>query len=263
VHEIKEGDIVLYPSKRDRKIHIGHIKGLYKYKPSVDAAYPNQREVNWTKFVPRTYFTQGALYEIGSALSLFQVSRYADEFLAAMRGESIAAPPSTDETVSLVAGEVEENTKDFLLKQLAQELKGHDFTHFVAHLLNKMGYRTRVSPEGPDGGIDIVAHKDELGLEPPIIKVQVKSGAGNIRGPDLKSFYANVDNSEVGLYVTLGGYTKQAIQFGEGKANLRLIGDQKLVDLILEHYEEFDPRYKRLIPLRRVYIPESLEESEE
>lgn len=38
-----------------------------------------------------------------------------------------------------------------------------------------MEYRTRVSPEGPDGGVDIIAHKDELGFEPPIIKVQVKS----------------------------------------------------------------------------------------
>lgn len=37
-----------------------------------------------------------------------------------------------------------------------------------------MRYHIRVSPEGRDDGIDIVAHKDELGFEPPIIKVQVK-----------------------------------------------------------------------------------------
>jgi hypothetical protein len=30
--------------------------------------------------------------------------------------------------------------------------------------LNTMDYGTRVSAEGPDGGIDIIAHKDELGL---------------------------------------------------------------------------------------------------
>ena len=35
---------------------------------------------------------------------------------------------------------------------------------FVAHLLNKMGYRTRVSPEGTDGGVAIIAHKDGLML---------------------------------------------------------------------------------------------------
>jgi restriction system protein len=30
-----------------------------------------------------------------------------------------------------------------------------------------MGYRRRVSPEGLDGGIDIIAHRDELAFEGP------------------------------------------------------------------------------------------------
>ena len=34
-----------------------------------------------------------------------------------------------------------------------------------------------------DEGVDIVAHKDELGFEPPIIKVQVKSGEGTLGDP--------------------------------------------------------------------------------
>ena len=261
--EMKEGDIVLYPSKRDRHIHIGEIKGPYKHQPQVDEAYPNQRAAKWIRSVPRTDFTQGALYEIGSALSLFQVSRYAEEFLAAMKGEQIPTPASVDETVSLVAGEIEENTKDFLLKQFAQQLKGHPFTHFIEHLLNKMGYRTTVSPAGPDEGIDIVAHRDELGIEPPIVKVQVKSSEGSIGGPAVKSFYANVDSSEVALFVALGGYSKQAVEFAKGKANLRLLGPDEILDLTLTHYEQFDPRYKNLIPLRRVYIPEPSESTGE
>jgi restriction system protein len=32
-----------------------------------------------------------------------------------------------------------------------------------------------------------------------------------------------------------------------------------LVDLIFEHYEELDPRYKGMIPLKRVYVPEAVE----
>ena len=47
-------------------------------------------------------------------------------------------------------------------------------------MLSILGYRTRVSPEGADGGIHIIAHKDKLGLEPPIIKVQVKSNDSDI-----------------------------------------------------------------------------------
>ncbi len=264
VHELKEGDIVVYPSKRDRHVHIGQVGGSYKHDPTAEKTYPNLRPVQWLKSLPRTHFSQGALYEIGSALSLFQVKTYADEFLAVLEGEATALPPpEKDETVALVAREIEETTKDFIIKKLDQEFKGHAFMHLVAHLLNTMGYRTRVSPEGPDSGVDILAHKDELGLEPPIIKVQVKSSQGNIGGPDVKSFFANVGNGEHGLFITLGTFSKQAKSFAEGKPNLRLLDGEELVALIGNHYEQFDPRYKTQLPLRRVYIPHTVEEPEE
>jgi restriction system protein len=181
VHEMKPGDWVAYPSKRDKKIHLGEVVGGYAYDPKTEPGYPNVRAVKWLRAVPRTQFSQGALYEIGSAMSLFQIKNYADEFRAAIEGKTVSAPPvAQDESVAAVAEEIEENTRVFVLKKLSQELKGHPFAEFVAHLLSTMGYRTRLSPPGPDGGIDIVAHKDELGFEPPIIKVQVKSGEGNI-----------------------------------------------------------------------------------
>lgn len=36
-----------------------------------------------------------------------------------------------------------------------------------------------------------------------------------------------------------------------------LIDGEELVDLILEHYEDFDSRYKGFLPLKRVYVPEA------
>src|SRR5690348_12692940 len=33
VHEMKRGDFVVYPSKRDRKIHLGRVEGEYRYDP--------------------------------------------------------------------------------------------------------------------------------------------------------------------------------------------------------------------------------------
>jgi len=196
------------------------------------------------------------LYEIGSALSLFQIKNYADEFLAAIHGAPAPPPVDKDESVIVVSEEIEENTRDFVLKTLAQELKGHRFAHFVAQLLEVMSYRTRVSPEGPDGGIDIIAHRDELGFEPPIIKVQVKSNEGSIGDPVVSALYGKVDASEFGLLVTLGTFTRQARDFQRSKANLRLIDGDELVELILAHYEEFDSSYKGILPLKRVYVPQ-------
>ena len=154
-------------------------------------------------------------------------------------------------------------TRDFVLKRLAQELKGHPFAQFVAHLLNTMGCRTRVSEEGPDGGVDIVAHKDELGFEPPIIKVQVKSTEGNIGDPIVSSLYGKVGNGEFGLLVSLGTFTSAATNFARSKSNLRLIDGDDLVKLIFHHYDQFDSRYKGLLPLRRVYVPEVIDAEEE
>lgn len=263
VHELKAGDIVVYPSKMDRQVHICRVEGPYKYDSKTEPGYPNIRSVKWLKSLPRTHFTQGALYEIGSAMSFFQVKTYAEEFLAALENKVQMTAPSKDETVAYVAEDIEDTTRDFILKQLSQELKGHPFADFVAHLLNLMGYRTRVSPEGPDGGIDIVAHKDELGFEPPIIKVQVKSSDGSIGDPVVSALYGKVGANEHGLLVTLGTFTPQAKNFAKSKSNLRLIDGNELVGLVLSYYEQFDSKYKGLLPLKRVYVPELLEESEE
>ena len=263
VHELQIGDMVIYPSKADRLVHIGKVEGPYKYDPKTEPGYPNIRQVKWLKSAPRTYFTQGALYEIGSAMSFFQVKTYADEFLAALENKVKMASPAKDETVAYVAEDIEDTTRDFILKQLSQELKGHPLADFVAHLLNLMGYRTRVSPEGPDGGVDIVAHKDELGFEPPIIKVQVKSSDEKIGDPVVSALYGKVSANEHGLLVTLGTFSPPAKNFAKSKSNLRLIDGNELVGLVLSYYEQFDSKYKGLLPLKKVYVPELLEESEE
>ena len=162
-----------------------------------------------------------------------------------LRKEADAA--AEDETVAFVAEDIEQNTRDFVYKQLAQYLKGYGFQSFVAHLLTTMGYRTVESPQGTDGGVDIIAHKDELKLEPPIIKVQVKSTESSIGGPEVKQLSGNLGQGEVGLLVTLGSYSKQAIDFVKTRPNLRLIDGDELIQFILTHYEQLDPKIQTLI----------------
>lgn len=263
LHEMTEGDLVLYPSKTDGRVHIGRVTSPYYYDRASTAGYPHRRAVDWLKDVARTKMTQGALYEIGSAMSLFQVKNYADEWLTVLQGYEMAPPPSEDETVAAVTEDIIQNTEDFILKTLSRELKGHPLADFVGQLLRTMGYHARVSPPGADGGIDIIAHRDELGFEPPIVKVQVKSSDSAIGRPEVQALYGNVEANEHGLLVSLGGFTNQARQFAGSKSNLRLIDGEALVELILSHYEEFDSRYKGVLPLKRVYVPESILSSED
>lgn len=258
VYEAKIGDIVIYPSKADRHIHIGRISGEYSYEEKGEVTYPHRRSVEWLKELPRTHFSQGALYEIGSAMTLFAVKRHSDEFRAVIEGKKQSTPVAEDETIAVVAKEIEEQTRDFVLKKLTQEFKGGSFEDFVAHLLQVMGYKTRQPKrgKGADGGVDIIAHKDELGFEPPIIKVQVKSKEGTSGDPEVSALYGKCDKDEYALFVTLGGFSNQADHFARNKPNLRLISGDDLVSLILQHYEEFDSRYKGLLPLKRVYVPD-------
>jgi restriction system protein len=170
--------------------------------------------------MPRTHFSQGALYEIGSALSLFQLKNYAEEFRALAEGKTAppVVPVKEDSSIGAVGQDVEENTRDYILKVLAQQTKGHPFQDFVADLLKTMGYRTRVSPEGTDGGVDIIAHRDELGFEPPVIKVQAKSTEGTVGDEIVSQLSGKLGPGEYGLVVTLGSFSRPAIQFAKGRS---------------------------------------------
>jgi restriction system protein len=118
VHEIKLGDLVVYPSKRDRQFHLGRVEGNYHYDPNTEPGYPHMRAVKWMRAVPRTQFSQGALYEIGSATSLFLVKNYADEFRAIVEGNAAPGTPvAQNESVAAVAGDIEQTTRDFVLKR--------------------------------------------------------------------------------------------------------------------------------------------------
>src|SRR5439155_5477331 len=108
VHEMKNGDIIVYPSKRHRLVHLGRVDGAYKFERGREPGYPHQRAVGWLRELPRTQFSQGALYEIGAAMGFFQVRNYAHEFLAALEGKAAAPPVAKDETVGAVAEEIEE-----------------------------------------------------------------------------------------------------------------------------------------------------------
>ncbi|MCF0134223.1 MAG: restriction endonuclease [Blautia sp.] len=254
LHEMQIGDYIVFPSKSDRMINIGCIEGNYTYEPS-EKEYVQQRTVKWLKHFPRTYFSQGALYEIGSAMSVFTVKQYAEEFLSALnkdfKKKSIESIEE-DESVGATAEDIKESTKDFILKELSKHLKGYDLEVFVANLLNAMGYRTSVSPHGGDSGIDIIAYKDEL---PPRILVQVKSQDSDIKETTIQSLKGAMREGDYGLFVTLSNYTKNARKYLDSTPIIRGINGTELVELILKYYEDLDEKYRKMIPLEKVYIP--------
>jgi restriction system protein len=243
-----------YPSKVDRMVNLGVIQGDYKYEPSVDEMdCPNRRAIKWTGQIARPGFSQSALHEIGSAVTLFIVKNNAEEFVAAFEGKPSQSEDVDAETGNAAAAIAEEEIEDFVIKRLKFGLSFRQFEYFVAHLLERMGFHCRVTQATGDGGVDIIAHKDELGFH-DVVKVQCKQTLNTIGQPQVAQLYGHVQDDEHGLFVTLGAYSAPAIEFERANQNLRLISGDELIKLIFNHYEEFEPRYRMLLPMKRAYV---------
>lgn len=267
-HVMQVGELVVYSRKADRTINIGRIVGDYAYEPGVWGRYPNRRAVEWLKTeIPRDRFSSGCLYEVGSALSVYTIKEHKQEILAALDEQTSGMPPPVPleppvpevEPVSEDEPDVErisELTGDFILKEFNTTLKGHDFARFCGWLFEALGYSARVSPPGADGGIDIVATKDPLGVERPLLKIQCKSGSGAIGSSDVQALNGTLADAELGVFIAVGGYTAPARQAAAGMPKMRLIGPDELLDLILTHYPQLPDEAKQAIPLRLVWMPD-------
>lgn len=265
-HVMAPGDLVVYPRKADRTINIGRIAGDYEYDQDRSPRYPNTRAAEWLRSgLSRDAFTQGCLYEFGSALSVFTITTHVDEVMAAIGAEAapvaagedapatLLAPPAEDEPD---AGRITELTQDFVLKTFKTELKGHSFAEFCGWLLQALGYSTQVSPPGADQGIDIVASEDPLGVKQPLLKVQCKSGDGSAGPEQVQALNGTLGPVDIGLFIAVGGFTSAARRAAAGMARMRLIGPSELVDLILDHYAGLPDEAKQAVPLRRVWMPD-------
>lgn len=80
---LAEGDVVVAADRQNKLINLGRITGPYRYEQG--EIHPHRRDVEWlVTGIPRTSFSQPALNEIGSAITLFQVKRHAQEFLTVL-----------------------------------------------------------------------------------------------------------------------------------------------------------------------------------
>ena len=127
----------------------------------------------------------------------------------------------------------------------------------VAGLLRAMGYKTIVSPRGSDLGKDIIASPDGLGLEDPVILVEVKHKPNtSIRSQDIRSFKGALKKTNRGLFVSTGGFTKDAKYEAErSEIPIMLMDLDRLVKFITQYYDNFDNDARTLIPLTKIYWP--------
>jgi restriction system protein len=217
--------------------------------------------VEWLKEVSRDDFSVPARNSLGGLATVFRADGHLSEIQALVAGRVL---PETSDTSALEEGAVADlysDTKskaDEAIRDLFARLGGYEFQEVVAALLRAMGYIAKTGPKGKDGGVDLLAHPDPLGFSDPRIKVQVKHRSGQASRPELQGFSGVLHPGEFGLFVSTGGFTKDAESWAlqSGKA-LTLLDGEAFTELFLSNYEQLDPGVKALVPLRPVWIPVS------
>lgn len=177
-----------------------------------------------------------------------------------LEGEPSGHDETADETSGKAASITFEQAEEQAWREIENYLRGinpYDFQELVASLLRAMGYHVSwVAPPGRDGGIDILAWVDPLGTRHPRIKVQVKRQTQSINVEGLRSFMAILGDDDVGLFVSTGGFTKDAEEEArtQEKRKVTLLDLDTLFDLWVEHYDKLDDRARRRLPLRPIHF---------
>lgn len=134
----------------------------------------------------------------------------------------------------------------------------YEFQELVGSLLTAMGYHVAwIAPPGKDGGVDVLAFNDPLGTRPPRIKVQVKRNANSPRIDvmGMRSFMAVLGEGDVGLFVALSGFTKDAeLEARTSHRRITLIDADQLIGLWTRHHAQLDDTARRRLPLKPVWF---------
>jgi restriction system protein len=187
---------------------------------------------------------------------------------ATQPGKVVEAPEATTElepdhaeSATITYEQAEEQAWTEIEKHL-HGMNPYEFQKLVADLLQAMGYYVSwVSPPGKDGGVDIIAFTDALGTKLPRIKVQVKRVGQRIDKDGLKSFFAIIGEHDVGLYVSTGGFTRDAEEFARSqeRRQITLIDLDSFVELWIKHLAQLEEPARQRLPLTPIYFltPES------
>lgn len=260
-HDMTTDSTVVMYDPESRLYHLGVITGPCVAVCDMDGV-TYTRDVRWGETAPRDVLSPSSKNSLGGIQTIFAVS---DEVMAdltnAAKDKSVVASndPAIDDNDATNDEETLAATYDNgieLIKDRVNQLDWEDMERLVAGLLKAMGYCARVMPKGPDGGRDVVASPDALGLESPRIVAEVKHRKGAMGAPAVRAFIGGLRAGDRGLYVSTGGFTKEA-RYEADRANIpvRLLDLDAFVRHYVEIYDKTDDDTRSILPLTRIWWP--------
>ncbi len=263
-NKISVGDYVVTYDPGDRVYYFGKIVSNYFYD---DKKYLHKRKVEWLNKknpIPRDILKADTKYSLRTLLALSEITRedvrndlfsilFNTEPLQGDNLENSASARVEDEQQVIDIGLIQEEVKSKIMLLDAEEME-----ELIAGVFRAMGYKTRRmgSLTQSDGGFDIIASKDGLGLSDETILVEVKHRKSKADSSMVRGFDSVLNNkNKRGVFFSSNGFTIDATREFKNSKFLGLMDLDYLVDLIFEYYENMDGDTKKLLPLKKVFIP--------
>lgn len=263
-HRMKIGDWIVLPSKLNRTIHFGEIKGHYKYDSQTENPYYHSRDVEWFALdVPRDRFEQDILYSLGAFMTVCRIHKNnAEERIKEMYKNNWQVvnkpiPEKIEETEDDVIPDFEEYIQDRISEHIVRKFKGHKMELLIEEILKAKGFTTYRSPEGSDKGVDILAAANTLGFGSPKICVQVKTTDTPIDRPILDQLIGTMSNfnADYGLLVSWSGFKSSVMrEIPNQFFRVRLWDSSKIIEQLFENYDLLSDDIKADIPLKRIWM---------
>jgi restriction system protein len=164
-----------------------------------------------------------------------------------------AAPQQQKALLDQYEEQALEGLRDFIVA-----MGPYDFQDLVAKLLSAMGYHiSDVATKGRDGGIDIIAYTDPLGVVKPRIIVQVKHRPeAQVASDDIQRLAGTMKrSSDVGIFVTSGGFSTPAKNEARSSdKHIELIDFERFIELWQLYYDKMKDEDKNMLPLHPIYF---------
>lgn len=258
IGRIQKDDMVVVPLKTQSAIAVGEVVGSYEYTTEYGSDLHHIRRVKWQRTdIPRSIFDQDLLYSFGAYLTVGHVkAENAEERIKAILKGKIQHQESVNEEVAEVKLDIEQASRDEIIKYLEVNFKGHALAELIESILQAQGYVTKRSEPGPDGGVDILAGSGPMGFSQPKLCVQVKSGNTPADVTILRSLVGTMStfSAEQGLLVSWAGFNRKVLEESRQKFfSVRLWDSGDILNMIFKYYDNLSDVIQAQLPLKRIW----------
>jgi restriction system protein len=259
---IRQGDLIALPLKHRPVVAFGIVTASYQFVSDAPNDGKHQIPVKWIKEIPRNEISQDLLYSLGAFMTVCKMTRNDAELrlTALVEGKSdpVFKQTAPDDTESETEVEIDfEFVAHQKIRQVINaQFKGHGLARLVGAILAAQGYKVTVSPEGADGGVDVIAGTGALGFNSPRLIVQVKSDQGAIDVKVVRELQGVMKQfgADHGLVVAWGGFKGSVIrEMARQFFEIRLWTGDDLIQQVLEHYEQLPDDIRAELPLKRIW----------